>query len=182
MTDCLSFTNQQINSIVVNETEHDPFFVYHLLTTLRDELKAHAGGAATPIINKTSFSEIRISVPPLPAQRRIASILSAYDDLIENNLRRVKILEEMARALYREWFVEFKFPGHAKVRRVASEVGLIPDGWEAVSFDTLLVSMTGGDWGAEQATETETSEVAIVRGTDFDEVAYGGTSGVPFAI
>src|SRR2546427_3552148 len=73
MTHRPSFTNQQINSIVVNESEHDAFFVYHLLTTLREELKAKAGGAATPIINKTAFSEIKIRVPPLPVQRRIGS-------------------------------------------------------------------------------------------------------------
>lgn len=102
MTSRPSFTNQQINSIVVNEEEHDPFYVYHLMTTLRDELKSNAGGAATPIINKTAFSEIEVSVPSLPVQQRIAGILSAYDELIENSQRRIKILESMARALYRE--------------------------------------------------------------------------------
>ena len=69
MTDRPSFTNQQINAVVVNEDEHDPFFVYHLLTTIRDELKSNAGGAATPIINKTAFSEIKVSVPPLVTQQ-----------------------------------------------------------------------------------------------------------------
>ena len=130
MTARPSFTNQQINSVVVNEYEHDPFFVYHLMTTLRDELKSNAGGAATPIINKTAFSEIAVSVPTLPVQRRIASILSAYDDLIENSQRRIKILESMARALYREWFVHFRFPGHENHPRVASPLGEIPEGWQ----------------------------------------------------
>jgi len=105
MTARPSFTNQQINSVIVNEKEHDPFFVYHLMTTLRDELKTNAGGAATPIINKTAFSEIEVSVPPLRVQRRIGSILSGYDELIENSQRRIRLLETMARALYREWFV-----------------------------------------------------------------------------
>ena len=130
MTARPSFTNQQINSVVVNEYEHDPFFVYHLMTTLRDELKSNAGGAATPIINKTAFSEIEVSVPTLLVQRRIASILSAYDDLIENSQRRIKILESMARALYREWFVHFRFPGHENHPRVASPLGEIPEGWQ----------------------------------------------------
>jgi len=67
--------------------------------------------------------------PPRAEQRRIASILSAYDDLIENNSRRIQILEEMAQAIYREWFVEFRFPGHEDVRMVHSELGLIPEGW-----------------------------------------------------
>ena len=130
MTNRPSFTNQQVNSVIVNENEHDPFFVYHLLATLRDELKANAGGAATPIINKTAFSEIEVNLPSLSVQRRIAGILSAYDELIENNQRRIQILETMARALYREWFVEFRFPGHERFPRVASPLGDIPQGWE----------------------------------------------------
>ncbi len=79
----------------------------------------------------TTFSEREpIEVPSLPVQRQIAAILSAYDDLIENNTRRIKILERMAQALYREWFVHFRFPGHAKVKRVASPLGPIPQGWQ----------------------------------------------------
>lgn len=69
-------------------------------------------------------------IPPLPVQRRIAGILSAYDELIENSQRRIRILEAMARALYREWFVEFRFTGHEHVRMVSSPLGLIPEGWE----------------------------------------------------
>ena len=138
MTSRPSFTNQQINSVVVNENEHDPFFVYHLMTTLRDELKSNAGGAATPIINKTAFSEIEVSVPPLPVQRRIAGILSAYDELMENSQRRIRILEAMARALYREWFVHFRFPGHAKHLRVASHLGDIPQGWEVRTVEEIV--------------------------------------------
>ena len=137
MTGRPSFTNQQINSVVVNENEHDPFFVYHLMTTLRDELKSNAGGAATPIINKTAFSEIEVSVPPLPVQRRIAGILSAYDELMENSQRRIRLLEAMARALYREWFVHFRFPGHEKHPRVASPLGDIPQGWEVKKLATV---------------------------------------------
>ena len=69
-------------------------------------------------------------VPPLPVQRRIAGILSAYDELMENSQRRIRLLEAMARALYREWFVHFRFPGHENLPRVASPLGDIPLGWE----------------------------------------------------
>ena len=69
----------------------------------------------------TSFPDFEISLPPLPTQHKIASILSAYDDLIENNTRRIQILEEMAQMIYREWFVHFRFPGHEQVRMVDSE-------------------------------------------------------------
>lgn len=138
MTSSPSFTNQQINSVIVNDDKHDPFFIYHLLTTLRDKLRASAGGAATPIINKTSFSDIRIHVPALPEQKRIAGILSAYDELIENGQRRIRILESMARVLYREWFVHFRFPGHESVPRVASPLGEIPKGWEVRRLGDLV--------------------------------------------
>ena len=74
-----------------------------------------------------------MEVPPFPVQRRIAGILSAYDELIENCQRRIRILEEMARALYREWFVHFRFPGHEKLPRVSSALGDIPQGWEVKS-------------------------------------------------
>lgn len=141
MTNRPSFTNQQINSVIVNESEYDPYFVYHLLTTLRDELKSNAGGAATPIINKTAFSEIKVSVPPLPRQQRIAGILSAYDELIENSQRRIKILESIARALYREWFVHFRFPGHENHPRVTSSLGEIPQGWEVKQLGDIAEDM-----------------------------------------
>ena len=65
-------------------------------------------------------------------QDKIAAVLSAYDDLIENNTRRIAILEEMARRIYEEWFVRFRFPGHEQVRMVESELGLMPEGWQVV--------------------------------------------------
>ena len=70
-------------------------------------------------------------------QRRIAGILSAYDELMENSQRRIRILEAMARALYREWFVHFRFPGHEKLPRVASPLGDIPQGWEVKTLGEL---------------------------------------------
>jgi len=139
-----SFTNQQINSIVVDLNFHDPFFIYYLLLTQVDHLKSIASGVATPIINKTAFSEIEITVAPLPIQRRIAGILSAYDELIENSQRRIRILESMARALYREWFVHFRFPGHEEVPLVPSPLGEIPRGWEVRLVEGSFTIIGGG--------------------------------------
>lgn len=86
-------------------------------------------GATVDRIPLTTFPDFPVRLPPLKTQRRIASILSAYDDLIENNTRRIAILEEMARRIYEEWFVRFRFPGHEQVKMVESELGLIPEGW-----------------------------------------------------
>jgi type I restriction enzyme S subunit len=139
-----SVTNQQINSVIVDQEKHDPVFVFYLLTTLKELVKAKAGGAATPIVNKSSFEEIPISVPLLETQREIAGILGAYDDLIENNRRRIQILEEMARNLYREWFVHFRFPGHENVKLIDTEHGKIPQGWEWKSIGKSFESLGGG--------------------------------------
>jgi type I restriction enzyme S subunit len=80
---------------------------------------------------------LEISLPPIEEQRKIAAILSAYDELIENNLRRIKILEEMAQNLLREWFVKFRFPGHQHARFTDSPLGRIPEGWEVVKLNDV---------------------------------------------
>jgi len=94
------------------------------------DIKPFVTGAAQPKLSQGNLRLIEIPLPPLPVQQGIAGILSAYDELIENSQRRIKILESMARALYREWFVHFRFPGHENHPRVASPLGEIPQGWE----------------------------------------------------
>ncbi|HEX7408002.1 MAG TPA: restriction endonuclease subunit S [Candidatus Binatia bacterium] len=113
-----------------------------------------ADGAAQPNMSGSQIEGVEVPLPPLPIQRRIGSILSAYDDLIDNNTRRITILEEMARALYREWFVHFRFPasaqatagrpGHEQVKLVDSPLGKIPEGWEVVSFVEVADVLSGG--------------------------------------
>ncbi len=88
-----------------------------------------AVGATMPNLNTEILRSVPVRYPHRVHQRRIVSILSAYDDLIENNLRRIAILEEMARAIYREWFVEFRYPGHASVGIRELGGAAIPGGW-----------------------------------------------------
>jgi len=117
---------------------NDPKFVYFKLKTLG--LQKFNAGAGVPTLNKNHLDNIDLNIPDLPTQTRIASVLSAYDDLIENNEKRIKILEEMAERLYREWFVKFNFPGHEKVRLIDSgtEYGKIPEGWEVKRLDSEI--------------------------------------------
>lgn len=100
-------------------------------------------GVNVPHISGQQILDFEFILPPLPVQRRIASILSAYDELIENCQRRIRILEEMARALYREWFVHFRFPGHEKVIRVDSSLGPIPKGWEVKKLKEVCTLTMG---------------------------------------
>jgi len=109
----------------------------------RDKIRNLSGGAAITNVSQEALGTLPVHIPPLRIQQRIASILSAYDDLIENNQRRIKILETMARALYREWFVHFRFPGHENHPRVASPLGEIPEGWERKTVSDSF-DITGG--------------------------------------
>ncbi len=107
---------------------NDPTFVRYLLESI--DFSSLNSGSAQQSLNRNYVYTVQAPKFPLPIQRRIAGILSAYDDLIENSQRRIKILEEMARRLYREWFVHFRFPGHEDCRLVESSLGEIPEGWE----------------------------------------------------
>lgn len=107
------------------------YLTYLLLgNEVQGHIHSQTNGATVAHLNMRDIRALPISLPSLPEQKRIAGILSAYDDLIENNLRRIKILEEMAQSLYREWFVHFRFPGHESVKMVDSSLGQIPEGWE----------------------------------------------------
>ena len=98
---------------------------------IQGRIHGMSSGATVAHLNMKDIRNLELPpLPTLPTQRKIASILSAYDDLIENNTRRIAILEEMAQAIYREWFVNFRFPGHENVKLVDSPLGQIPEGWE----------------------------------------------------
>ncbi len=142
----------------LNKNEAEPKFYYYLFRSPlgRALMSSIATQTAVSGITGSNLVQLRVPHPPLLIQRKIAAILSAYDDLIENNTRRIEILEEMARSLYREWFVKFRFPGHEQVQMVDSELGLIPEGWEVKQLDDIVLEIIdyrgktpkklGGDW------------------------------------
>lgn len=120
----------------------DSRFLYYTVTHQRftDYLTLSAKGAAYPAVDTEIINRAECLLPSLPTQQKIGAILSFYDDLIENNNRRIKILEEIAQMIYNEWFVKFQFPGHAKVKMVDSELGKMPEGWEVRKiFDITTV-------------------------------------------
>ena len=94
--------------------EFDTKFLFYLLH--HTKLSAYAGGAAQPLVTQTVLKQVEVTVPQILVQQRIAGILSSYDELVENNQQRIRILEEMAHTLYSEWFVHLRFPGHEKLK------------------------------------------------------------------
>ena len=146
-TDDLIFLGQRLYHFRPDPKKLDSDFLLYALMApdLQGQIRAFGSGSTVEHMRLGDIPSLEINVPPLSVQRRIAGILSAYDDLIENNQRRIKILEEMARSLYREWFVHFRFPGHDKVKMVPSLLGPIPQGWELGRLDDIIVLQRGFD-------------------------------------
>ncbi|CAD0004264.1 restriction endonuclease subunit S [Flavobacterium chungangense] len=128
------------NDVIVFRTIEniaDSRFIYYYLSKddFFDYMMAGSNGTKMPRGNKKSIPEYKIELPPLPTQRKIASILSGYDDLIENNLKRIKLLEEKAQLTYEEWFVKMRFPGYETAK--FDEVTGLPNGWDKVKLDEI---------------------------------------------
>ncbi len=138
--------NQHVSIIRVDHSACVPGYLLAFLThpLTKRYIESFNTGGSRRAITKGHIESFEVQVPALPVQRRIAGILSAYDDLIENNQRRIKILEEMARSLYREWFVHFRFPGHDKAKMVPSSLGPIPQGWEVKTVAEAFEISGGG--------------------------------------
>ena len=129
---------------VANPDKADVRFIKYYMDTLKLQMQNVSRGTTQDNLSLDKLLTFDFLVPTLTVQRRIADILSTYNDLIETNLRRIKMLDDIARALYREWFVEFRFPGHAKVPRVASALGPIPKGWTVKPLADLCRRMESG--------------------------------------
>lgn len=156
---------------------HYFFFSHDWRATIQEN---KLSGATVDRIPLTHFPNFPISLPPLDTQRRIAAILSTYDDLIENNTRRIANLEEMARRLYEEWFVYFRFPGHEDVKMVESEIGWVPEGWELVSVQKLMEHHIGGGWGKEEPDAVHTDPAHVIRGTDIPHAIMMSVASCPY--
>ncbi len=122
----------------------DVRFIKYYMEILKLQMQSASHGTTQDNLSLDKLLTFDFRIPPLPVQQRIAGALSTYDELIENSQRRIKILEEMARTLYREWFVHFRFPGHEELPRVASPLGNIPKGWQVVPFTDIADVLSGG--------------------------------------
>lgn len=118
---------------------HPRYYAYMFRgSIIRQTLSAHGGGTNISNLNQQILAELNVPVPDFPVQERIADILSAYDDLIEVNQRRIAILEGMAHRLFEEWFVRFRFPGQEVVPLVETEHGMVPGGWAVVRAEEII--------------------------------------------
>jgi type I restriction enzyme S subunit len=171
--------NQRIGLIEITDPEVlDLRYVYHLMNAavVRRQLYATATGAKVRHTAPERIQSVQVEVPDILTQRVIAELLDGIDDLIENNRRRVAVLEEMARTIFREWFVKYRYPGHEDVPLVDSALGPIPEGWEVRPLAAIAkVNQTSRKPRPDEVfryldiaalAEREVGELDAVEGTD----------------
>lgn len=159
VTYCKGLFNATDNTLVTtcDESKIVNQYAYYLLKSFN--LNAFAGGAAQPLITQSILKRLRCDIPSIDIQQRIASILLAYDKLIENNNKRIRILEKMAENLYKEWFVRFRFPGH---ENVPMENGL-PKGWESGILGSIVEFQNGFAFKSESFCEIGQYSIVTIK-------------------
>lgn len=152
MAPCDCYTNQSINSIICNEN-YDNEYVYYLIKNFLPGLKAYNLGTASgrEYVSKSNFEKIElVAEQDKEIQKKIGVILSRYDSLIENYQKQIKLLEEAAQRLYKEWFVDFRFPGHENTKIVDG----VPEGWEKMPVDSIYSIKYGKNLSTKLITPT----------------------------
>ena len=162
------YENVRINSGMVilraNVEIVDARFLYQILKSeyYRPYFKQYCTGSAQPQLPIKNFSQIYLNVPDIKTQHRIADIVSAYDDLIKNNQRQIKLLEEAAQRLYKEWFVDLRFPGHENTKIVDG----VPEGWRVASIADICDTVGGGTPSTKIQSYYEKGDILWVTPTD----------------
>lgn len=157
----------------------DQNFIYYLSTSdlmVNTAINSYVGASGRQRADLKFIKSSVFKLPDLNNQKKIAAILSAYDDLIEVNKKRIQLLESMAEELYKEWFVRFRFPDWETTKFVKG----VPEGWISYTFSDLVDYYIGGGWG-EESPNMEYSEPAyVIRGTDIPNLNSSVFKGVPF--
>ena len=169
-------TNQACCNLTINKDKADYEFIYYQLCTLYNKMVSLKAGAAQPNLNAQIIKNLEVLLPSLQDQHRIATILSRYDSLIENYQKQIKLLEEAAQRLYKEWFVDLHFPGHENTKIVDG----VPEGWEKNAFGSVIEYEIGGGWGSDTKTSNEIIPAYVIRGTDISALDMGVWKVLPY--
>ena len=167
--------------VSLKKNEVIPSFIIYILQR-KDSVgwvENHAVGATMPNLNTGILSKLPLLLPSLPIQQKISSILSAYDSLIENNTKRIKLLEQMAENLYKEWFVRFRFPGHENVEMKKTKLGKLPCSFSITNMNSVIDYYIGGGWGNDEYSNDFPIQASVIRGADFPSVTKYDTSTCP---
>ncbi len=164
--------------VSIDPQKADSKFVFYCLqkTETIGWVINHAVGSTMLNLNTSILSDVPLELPSIQEQKSVVNILSAYDNLIENNQKQIKLLEEAAQRLYKEWFVALRFPGHENTKIVDG----VPEGWRRVPLCEVIGYEIGGGWGEEQPTEKCDQPAYVIRGTDLYDVTHGSARSIPY--
>lgn len=168
----INIANSQIcigRGIVGIRSKENQEFLYYSLLYNKESLKTAENGTTYGSVNKADLNNFKFRIPNTKMQEKIANVLSTYDKLIENNNRRIEVLEQTAEEIYKEWFVRMRFPGYENMK---FDKG-IPEGWELKKVDDIISFDIGGGWGKDSPEEGFTEEAHVIRGTDIPNMKYG---------
>ena len=154
-----------------------PQFLYYTMLNRDFYLKADAAaiGAAQRTVSLTALRNMEIEIPHIETQKKISKILSSYDNLIDNNQKQIKLLEEAAQRFYKEWFVDLRFPGYENVKIVDG----VPEGWIRKTVADCLSFHGNGGWGKESPIGKNEHLGKVIRGTDIEDIKAGRFTDIP---
>ncbi len=157
----------------------DSKYLYYFMMTdfvKQSMINSMTGATGRQRVNNDVFNDIEVCFPDIDAQRKIGEILSDYDTLIENNQKQIKLLEEAAQRLYKEWFVDLRFPGFEDTPIIDG----VPERWTRKTVLECLALHIGGGWGKESPVGKNTIKGKVIRGTDINDVKSGNYNEIPF--
>ena len=152
-------TNQACCNLTIDKSKADYEFIYYQLCTLYDKLVSLKAGAAQPNLNARIIKNLEIIMPSLPIQHRIAAILSRYDSLIENYQKQIKLLEEAAQRLYKEWFIDLHFPEHENTNIIDG----VPEGWEKKKVNSIIELQSGFAFKSSTFDDNGTYKIVTIK-------------------
>lgn len=133
-------------------------------------------GSSQKALTISALKSVAISLPSIEAQRKVVDILSAYDDLIQNNQKQIKLLEEAAQRLYEEWFIDLRFPDHGETVSIDG----VPNEWQRIPLQEVIGYEIGGGWGSETPTKDCEMSAFVIRGTDLFGLTHGDFAEIPY--
>lgn len=163
----------------LDEKKCFPRYYYYLFQLPYNPVKTIVNQCAQAGIRGSDLAKIKVPIVSLKTQCSISETLSTYDNLIENNSKRICLLEQMTANLYKEWFVRFRFPGHEADRLVASKLGKLPSSFRVANMGSIFDYYIGGGWGNDDISDDYPVEASVIRGTDFPNVSRYDISSCP---
>ncbi len=164
------FNAYQRNYVIEPKTNDTNIrFMFYALFLRLEHMRKVSTGATTKFLTLRILNSLKVKIPDLKTQEKIGNLLSTYDELIENNNRRIEILEKASEEIYKEWFVRMRFPGYKNAKFIKG----IPEGWEVKKIGDIILYDIGGGWGKERQEGDYVHKAYVIRGTDIPEMKYG---------